>query len=368
MRTMVLFTMKNCFSLPKLLYFLRTSTLFNHPALLQRYDKTVRDGLSKACNINFDHISSTQLALPAEMCSLGVSSASILALPDFLASAFGASDFLTTIFSETFVDVSFTKALEKWSSLMNEQESPLDGTQRNWTQPVFVRTAQELISRMDDKRSKVFNAHQGKFGSQWPNVVPCKNLGLKFHDQQLRISIGSRLGANIFVAHTCHCGKRVERYGLHGLSCTKSAGRFSHHATLNSLIKQTLGSLDLPSMLEPRGLYRTDGKRPDGVTMIPWEMGKQLVWDVTVVDALAPSRLKQGSLCNPETTATEDEVRKIEKYRELTDNGYIFQAVALEVHGSLGESSEIFITTIVSRSPFPLGLCSCSTSLTKIGT
>ena len=29
--------------------------------------------------------------------------------------------------------------------------------------------------------------------------------------------------------------------------------------------------------------------------MIPWEMGKQLVWDVTVVDALAHSCLNQGS-------------------------------------------------------------------------
>ena len=47
---------------------------------------------------------------------------------------------------------------------------------------------------------------------------------------------------------------RVERDGLHGLSCTKSASRFSRHATLNSLIEQALGSLDLPSMLEPRGL------------------------------------------------------------------------------------------------------------------
>ena len=163
------------------------------------------------------------------------------------------------------------------------------------------------------------------------NVVPCKNLGLKLDDQQLRISNGLRLGANICVAHTCHCGKGVERDGLHGLSCTKSAGRFSLHATLNSLIKQTLGSLDLPSMLEPRGLYRTDGKRPDGFTMIPWEMGKQLVWDVTVVDALAPSRLYQGSLCNPGTTVAEGEKRKIEKYRESIDNGYNFQPVALEV-------------------------------------
>ena len=40
-----------------------------------------------------------------------------------LNSALGASDFLTTIFSETFEDVSFTKALEKWLNLTNEQES-----------------------------------------------------------------------------------------------------------------------------------------------------------------------------------------------------------------------------------------------------
>ena len=84
-------------------------------------------------------------------------------------------------------------------------------------------------------------------------------------------------------------------------------------------------------MLEPRGQYRTDGEGPDVVIMIPWEMGQQLVWDVTVVDALAPSRLDQGSLYNLGTTATEAEARKIEKYRELIDNGYIFQPVALEV-------------------------------------
>ena len=70
------------------------------------------------------------------------------------------------------------------------------------------------------------------------------------------------------------------------------------------------------------------------------------MWDVTVVDARAPGRLNQGSLCNLGTTATEAEARKIEKYRELIDNGYVFQPVAWEVQGSLGESSEIFITRL----------------------
>ena len=98
--------------------------------------------------------------------------------------------------------------------------------------------------------------------------------------------------------------------------------------------------------------FRQSGIRQKGhipVTMIPWEMGKQLVWDVTVVDALAPSRLKEGSLCSPGTTATKAEARKIDKFRELIDNGYIFQPVALEVQGSLGESSEIFIKRLCER-------------------
>ena len=88
--------------------------------------------------MNFNDFSSTQLALSAELGSLGVSSASLLALHSFSASAFGANDFLTTIFSDTFENISFTKALEKWLSLTNEQESPLDGTQH-----VYDKTAED---------------------------------------------------------------------------------------------------------------------------------------------------------------------------------------------------------------------------------
>ena len=130
------FMLKNCFSLSKLLNFLATSTLFIHPILFEKYDRTVRDGFQKVCNVNCDDILSTQLALPADIGGLVVSSASLLALPAFLASSFGEGDFLTTIFLEIFENVSFTNALEKWLSLTNEQESPLDGTQKCCTQPV----------------------------------------------------------------------------------------------------------------------------------------------------------------------------------------------------------------------------------------
>ena len=40
---------------------------------------------------------------------------------------------------------------------------------------------------------------------------------------------------------------------------------------------------------EPTGLFRTDGKRPDGLTLIPWQSGKALRWDVTLTCPLADS-------------------------------------------------------------------------------
>ena len=40
---------------------------------------------------------------------------------------------------------------------------------------------------------------------------------------------------------------------------------------------------------EPTGLLRSDGKRPDVLTFIPWQRGKPLAWDVTVINTLADS-------------------------------------------------------------------------------
>ena len=35
--------------------------------------------------------------------------------------------------------------------------------------------------------------------------------------------------------------------------------------------------------LEPTGLDRSDGKHPDGITMVPWKNGNLLVWVATVL-------------------------------------------------------------------------------------
>ena len=245
----------------------------------------------------------SQAVLPAAKGGLGVSSARLLASRAFLASAVGAKDALSKIFDLEHVDGIYNDALERWFELGKIEMAPKNEIQKNWTEPIFDREIADLISRLEPTDVKRFNAFQDRFGSQWLNVIPCKNLKLKLSNQQLRIAIGLLLGSKISERLKCVCGKDVTMDSWHGISGLKSAGRFSRHSNLNAIIKQSLSSNHIPSVLEPRHLYRTNQKRPDGLTLVPWAVGKQFLWDVTVVDSLAPCRINAGSVCNTGTAA-----------------------------------------------------------------
>ena len=73
-------------------------------------------------------------------------------------------------------------------------------------------------------------------------------------------------------------------------------------------------------------------------------VGKQLHLDVTVVDSLAPCRINAGSVCNPGMTAAEAEEQKNDKFKDLVDDGYLFQPLAFEIQGAAGPSTEIFLS------------------------
>ena len=51
----------------------------------------------------------------------------------------------------------------------------------------------------------------------------------------------------------------------------------------------------VPTMLEPQGVLRSDEKRPNGMTIFPWRMGKYVVGDFTCSDTFAPSFLDISS-------------------------------------------------------------------------
>ena len=135
--------------------------------------------------------------------------------------------------------------------------------------------------------------------------------------------------------------------GLHGLSCKMSAGRWSRHGAANELIKKALSSANIPSVLEPVGLTRRDGRRSDGMTMIPWCRGRSLVWDFTCCDTVARSHVQQTSVLAG-SAADAAEARKVAHYSDLAAD-YIFSPVAVETFGSVGTSSTRFIRDLSKR-------------------
>ena len=139
----------------------------------------------------------------------------------------------------------------------------------------------------------------------------------------------------------------MDALATHGLSCRFSAGRHPRHRSVNNLLKQAFGSAGIPAVTEPPGLSRSDGKRPDGMTLVPWLRGQALVWDYTCVDTMAPTHKREASTVAG--CAAQKAFNKKEwKYREISKN-FVFIPVAMETFGAWAEDSLAFVMQLGNR-------------------
>ena len=101
---------------------------------------------------------------------------------------------------------------------------------------------------------------------------------------------------------------------------------------------------DVPSTKERAGLLRGDGKRPDGLTLVPWQSGRSLTWDVTVVDTLASSYTPMTSV-TPCEAAEAAATRKRAKYAEIIQS-HIFVPIAIETLGPINMGDQRFLDSL----------------------
>ena len=180
------------------------------------------------------------------------------------------------------------EALAAWSQGCQEQP-PTDVAahhQKTWDSLRVSSIADTLFTDSSDPMHRArFLAASCKESGAWLNALPVISLGLRMDDATMRISMGLHLGLPLCQSHTCqHCGADT-----HGLSCKKSAGRHHCHSAVNDIIYRALVAAHVPSCLEPSGLYRSDGKRPGGASIVHWKCGQLLVWDAMCTDTFAPS-------------------------------------------------------------------------------
>ena len=116
---------------------------------------------------------------------------------------------------------------------------------------------------------------------------------------------------------------------------------------INREVAMTLNSVLIPTLREPSGTHLDPFLRPDGISLVPWELGKFLAWDVTVADTLAPSYLGTTSLRAGAAAAKLEGHKKL-KYRDLLPQ-YTFMAVGLETLGPMGPSAKTFFSGLSKR-------------------
>lgn len=237
------------------------------------------------------------------------------------------------------------EALESWNLTHKNQINPIPHVQKYWDNihiQLIIENDLNFSNPVDLARFLALNVQES---GAWLNTIPSKNIGTVLDDQTIRTCVALRLGYEIYRKPLCHCGAPVGDNGRHGVSCPQSKGRIPRHYEINQIIHRALTSAHVASSLEPIGLNRDDGKRPDGITLVPWIKGEKMVWDATCVDTLAETYLPKTS----KKAGSAAEIackRKHDKYSQIKASNYIFLGLAFETMGPWANETKSFIDKI----------------------
>ena len=344
-----LILLRASFSAPKLMHTLRSSPCAGHPEL-EAFDRLLRGCVESITNSDLTEHQWIQATLPVRNGGLGVRRVTSLAPSAFLASAASTRDLQALILSKCQcpIDAHITSVMSvRTSRLGLASSAEMRASNIRGTNTVEADIT-ALKAALTDSRDKArFLAATAPHSGDWLNALPITTCGLRLDNESIRIAVGLRLGCKLCEPHKCPCGGQVDTLGSHGLSCRQSSGRSARHFQLNDCVWRALQRADIPSAKEPLGLIRTDGKHPDGLTLIPWKGGKSLTWDATVTDTVAESYINI-SATEAGAAAEAAAGRKEAKYAQII-NTHIFVPLAFETLGPINAKGASFLSELGHR-------------------
>ena len=297
-----------------------------------------------------------QASLPIRWGDWGFVVAVMLAPSAYLASAANTTTLVLKLlppFLHLIPDRSTPNALAAWQSAVEPTTLSLADEaatrQLSWDDPCCQRASTLLLnSAMENRERSHLRASLTATSGAWLQALPISSVGLRMDDDVIRVAVGLRLGTDLCEPHTCTCGVPVDARGTYGLACKQSVGRHPRHGLLNGVVWRAMLRVQVPSCKEPTGLSRSDGKRPDGVSLIPWSRGRCVTWDVSSPDTLAPSHLL-SSANQAGSAVARAEAAKTLKYSALAMATPVFVPLPFETQGARGVEAAVFVTELGRR-------------------
>lgn len=340
-----LFILKNCLAIPRMMHLLRSSPCWLFKDKLNEFDKMIKLSAENITNVKFDDDAWLQCSLPIKKGGLGLILTTDVASSAFISSMYSTEIWRYQILAQS--DELLSLAMDEWK-LESSVDIPNEklNVQKSWSSPIMEKKLADLFDSFENnacQKARLLAVSQEESGL-WLSTLPSTSLGLCLDNDSLRISVALRIGASICHPHTCICGKDVDTLGYHGLSCKKCLGRHPRHHAVNETIRRALVSAGTPAILEPPGVVREDGRHPDGLTLIPWSVGKCLLWDATIRDTVAKSYVQHTSK-HVGWVANTAEEKKISHYQSLIPQ-YFFIPVGFETFGPWGTHAKKFISDV----------------------
>jgi hypothetical protein len=345
-----LILLRASFSAPRVQHLLRGSPSADNAAL-DIFDNLLHTALNRLTNCNLSDMQWLQASLPIKEGGLGVRRVSSLAISAFCSSAASTSSLQSAILSshpcpsDFFLDTYQARWSKVHGTIPTGDQSHKQST---WDRPGILKDRASVeLSLVDSRQKATFLAASAHHSGDWLMALPIASCGLRLDDEAVRVAVASRLGLDLCVPHPCSCGAPVDAWGIHAFVCKHASGKILRHQALNDVISRAFASAGVPAMKEPSGLSRSDGRRPDGLSLIPWQNGKPVTWDVTVATTLSNSYIS-ASAGSGGAAAELAASKKISKYADLPAS-YIFQPIALETLGTMNGSAAEFFTDLGRR-------------------
>ena len=130
-RHLAYFLLKNCFSMQKLMYLLRSSPTSQHPDLLVDFDNCTMSCATYICNASFDDIGWIQATLPIRLGGIGLRRASDSAPPAYLVSISASRSLISEITQPDNIPRALDSCFDVWSSTNQSLPENLN-LQRQW--------------------------------------------------------------------------------------------------------------------------------------------------------------------------------------------------------------------------------------------
>ena len=347
--------LRSCLALPKIAFQLRTVDTTPFSDILESFDSTVREALTRILGSPVNNQQWLQARLPVHIGGLGLRGAAEHASASHVASLLASETQVRRLLQSPEDDTArFTlpqPLLDDLAARQGEEasvETVWGLTQKMLSKRIDSQNLQRLRDQVgdDDVREKAKLESLGlPYAGAWLVAPPIRALGLHLQPAEFIMAVKLRLGIHVYTSDSpCPACQRPScRHGDHALCCSHWGERITRHNLLRDHIHDMAAAACLGPVKEGRYLLPGANRRPADVLIHSWDSGCDAALDLTVVHPLQADFVA-GAAANPGFALSQAFDRKM---RSAADDcraqGISFLPMAVE---SLGGWHEVAVNQV----------------------